>query len=142
MLKLVFLTDQFYNAYKNCPEIEQKETRPFIRIEIFLDGVLWAIPLRSNIAHQHVIWTDRENGCGADLTKAVVIEDPEKYISDIKPYVRPNEFKVLKKIDAYYVSARMRTFISDYKKAKAEPFIPRNKFLLKYSTLQYFEDYI
>ena len=98
MLKLVFLTDQFYNAYKNCPEIEQKETRPFIRIEIFLDGVLWAIPLRSNIAHQHVIWTDRENGCGADLTKAVVIEDPEKYISDIKPYVRPNEFKVLKKL--------------------------------------------
>lgn len=142
MLKTVFLTKEFYLAYSNCDEIEKKETRPYIRIQIEIDGVLWGIPLRSHITHDHVIWTDKKNGCGIDFTKAVVIEKPEEYISSVQPHIRPDEFKVLKKIGEYQVFRKLKHYISEYKKAKAHPEIPRNRHLIQYSTLQYFEKYI
>ena len=142
MLKTVFLTKEFYNAHKHHSEIEQKETRPYIRIQIVIDGVLWGIPLRSHIKHEHVIWTDKDNGCGIDFSKAVVIEEPEKYISDLRPHIRPDEFNVLKKIDEHRVIQKMQQYIKAYKKAKDKPKIPRNRDLLRFSTLHYFEDYI
>lgn len=142
MLKTVFLTKEFYNAHTEHCEIEQKETRPYIRIQILIDGVLWGIPLRSHISHEFVIWTDKENGCGIDFSKAVVIEKPEEYISDIQPHIRPNEFKVLKKIDEHRISQKMQQYIKAYKKAKEKPKVPRNRDLLRFSTLQYFEEYI
>lgn len=142
MLKVVFLTKEFYRAYAKCQEIEQKETRPYIRVQVMIDGVLWGIPLRSHIKHEHVIWTDKANGCGMDFSKAVVIEKPRKYISAVDPHIRPDEFKVLKRIDEYRVAQKMRQYIKEYKKAKANLQIPRNRQLVKYSTLQYFEKYI
>lgn len=142
MLKTVFLTNEFYKAHEQHSEIEQKETRPYIRIQIMIDGVLWGIPLRSHIKHEYVIWTDKENGCGIDFTKAVVIDKPDQYISDTKPHIRPEEFKVLKKIDEYRVTQKMQQYIREYKKAKQNPKIPRNKQLLNFSTLQYFEEYL
>lgn len=142
LLKPVFLTDAFYRAYVNFPEIEQKETRPYICIQVIVDGVLWGIPLRSHIKHGYAIWTDKENGCGIDFTKAVVIENPEQYISPTRPYIRPEEFKVLKTIDSFRVSKKMKQYIKDYKKAKQNQSIPRNKLLVQFSTLQYFENYL
>ena len=59
MLKPVFLTQNFYTDYAHCPEIEKKDTRPYVRVQIQIDGVLWAIPLRSHISHEHVSWTDK-----------------------------------------------------------------------------------
>lgn len=142
MLKLIFLTKKFYADHAKCPEIEQKETRPYIRIQIVIDGVQWAIPLRSHISHEYAIWTDKDNACGIDFTKAVVIENSYKYISGNPPYIRPDEFKVLKRINEYSVAQKMKQYIKEYKKAKKNPDVPRNKQLLKYSTLQYFEKYI
>lgn len=142
MLKLVFLTKEFYRAHAKCPEIEQKETRPYIRIQVMVNGVLWGIPLRSHIPHEYALWTDKENGCGIDFTKAVVIERPDKYISTNPPHIRPDEFKVLKRIDEHRVAQKLQQYIKAYKKAKANPKISRNKQLLKFSTLQYFEKYI
>lgn len=142
MLKAVFLTEEFYKAYEKCAEIEQKKTRPYIMVEVFVDGVLWGVPLRSHITHEYVIWTDKENGCGIDFTKAVVIEKPDEYISDNAPHIRPNEFKVLKTIDAYSVSQKMKQYIKAYKKAKQCRTVPRNKRLVQFSTLQYFEEYL
>lgn len=142
MLKFIFLTSNFYADYSECEEIEQKETRPYIRIQIVVNGVTWAVPLRSHIDHPHVIWTDKANGCGIDFSKAVVVTKPGKYISGTQPYIRPQEFKVLKQIDEHRIAERLKKYISDYKKAKKKPNIPRNKNLLKCSTLQYFEKYI
>ena len=142
MLKTVFLTDVFYRRYQNCPEIEQKFTRPYIRVEVVLDGILWAIPLRSSIKHKYAIWTDKDNGCGIDLTKAVVVEHPAEYISDIQPRIRENEFRVIKQLDNHFVASKLKKYILDYKKAKTHPEIKRNENLLRCSTLQYFEDYI
>ena len=142
MLKTVFLTKKFYADHSKCNEIEQKESRPYIRIQVVVNGVTWAIPLRSHINHPHVIWTDKANGCGIDFSKAVVVTKPKKYISSTQPHIRPDEFKVLKQIDEYRVVQRLQKYISEYKKAKQKPNIPRNKQLLECSTLQYFEKYI
>ena len=142
MPKLIFLTKAFYSKYTGCNQIEQKEMRPYIRVSVVINGVLWAIPLRSNIDHPNAIWTDKENKCGIDMTKAVVVEDPEKYISSVKPHIRPNEFKVLKRINNYTIEQKLKQHIQDYKDAKLHPEITRNKNILKFSTLQYFEQYI
>lgn len=142
MLKLVYLTEAFYNDHPGCDEIEQKDKRPYIRIHVVVGGVLWGIPLRSHITHEHVLWTDKENRCGIDFSKAVVIEKPAKYISGKTPYIRPNEHKVLKTFDEYRIVQRMQKYIKEYKEAKQHSGIKRNKQLLECSTLQYFEDYI
>jgi protein AbiQ len=107
-----------------------------------VNGVLWGIPLRSHISHDYVLWTDKNNSCGIDFTKAVVITDPNKYISGTQPHIRPDEFKVLKKFDEYRVKQKLQQYVKAYKKAKAHPEIQRNKQLLQFSTLQYFEKYI
>lgn len=142
MLKLVFLTNKFYKDYAKCTEIETKETRPYIRIQVVVNGVLWGIPLRSHITHNHVLWTDKENGCGIDFTKAVVIKKPAQYISGVTPHIRPNEFKVLKTIDEYRVAQKLQQYIKEYKKAKQHIKVARNKNLVQCSTLQYFEEYL
>jgi len=142
LVKLVFLTEKFYKRYEKCTEIEQKDYRPYIRIQVMINGVVWAVPLRSNISHDFVLWTDKDNNCGIDVTKAVVVENPTQYISSVRPYIRPNEFKELKQISEHRIVQKLQQYIKAYKKAKENPGIPRNKELLKYSTLQYFEKYI
>lgn len=144
MLKTVFLSDAFYKAYPThiYNEIEQKTDRPYVRIQVTIKGVVWGIPLRSNISHPHVIWTDEENHCGLDFSKAVVIAKPAKYISGVKPHIRDNEFKVIKKLDEHTVSQKLQKYIKEYKKAKKALKVKRNRELVSFSTLQYFEDYI
>lgn len=116
--------------------------RPYVCIHVVVDGVLWAIPLRSHISHEYVIWTDKENGCGIDFSKAVAISKPNEYISSKKPYIRPNEFAVLKRINKHTVVQKMQQYMKAYLDAKKHPEIARNKQLLEFSTLQYFEEYL
>ena len=142
VLKLIFLTEKFYRDYSACLEIEQKPTRPYIRVGVVVGGVLWAVPLRSNINHKYVIWTDKENHCGMDFSKAVAIARPSEYVSAVTPHMRPREFAELKKINAYAAEQKLRKFIKTYKKAKLHPENPHNRSVLAYSTLQYFEEYI
>lgn len=142
MLNIAFLTKKFFSDYDGCDEIRTKDMRPYICIHVEVDGVLWAIPLRSHISHEHVIWTDKENGCGIDFSKAVAISKPDEYISAKKPYIRPNEFAVLKRINKHTVIQKMQQYMKAYKDAKAHLEISRNKQLVKYSTLQYFEEYL
>ena len=46
------LTPSFFNTYKNCPEIEQKQGRPYYVLLIEWCGYDFAIPLRSHIKHK------------------------------------------------------------------------------------------
>ncbi len=55
--------------------MEQKKDRPYIQLYVEIDGIQFAIPLRSDIRHPHVFWTDKANNCGVDFSKAVVILD-------------------------------------------------------------------
>ncbi|MDD3362421.1 MAG: hypothetical protein PHW34_12180 [Hespellia sp.] len=141
--RFVFLSDEFYLEYPiaKYPEMEQKKDRPYIQVYVEIDGVQYAIPLRSDIHHPHVLWTDKANNCGVDFSKAVVITD-EKYIDITRnPHLRQNEFDALRGKD-YKIKQKMEKYIGKYKKAKKNPSNPINRMLCQYSTLQYFEEYL
>lgn len=144
MLDLVFLSKQFYSDYANgFDEIEQKPDRPYARVVVNVDGVLWCIPFRSHINHPNVILTDAANRCGIDLSKAVVIVDPQRHIDQSRtPHLRSNEFQVVKSLNPSFVALKMRQYIAKYKKAKQHLNVYRNRNIVKCSTLQYFENYI
>ncbi|HBA46414.1 MAG TPA: hypothetical protein DCZ91_01150 [Lachnospiraceae bacterium] len=59
--RFIFLSEDFYQRYPftKYPEIEQKKTRQYIQIYIEVNGIKFAIPLRSDIHHPHVLWTDK-----------------------------------------------------------------------------------
>ena len=143
MLKFVFLTEQFYIDYASCHEIEKKRERPHAQVTLQVGGCLFCIPFRSHIMHEYAYWTDKANHCGLDFSKAVVITDPGKYIDRTNtPFLRPAEYYALKDVSEYEVARRLQYYISQYKKAKTAPEKKRNALLLKYSTLQYFEEWI
>ena len=140
-LDFVFLSDSFYEAYSNCPEIECKRDRPYVRVCVRINGVLFAVPFRSHINHKYVLWTDEENHCGLDFSKAVVIAS-EKFIDRSRePHIRPNEFDSLRGKEQL-IAQRMRQYIRAYKKARVRMDVPRNRIVCQYSTLQYFESYL
>ena len=141
--KFIFLSKEFYNDYptNNYPEIEQKETRPYIQVVINIDDIIFAIPMRSNINHPYALFTDKANKCGLDFSKTVVIND-DKYIEKNKtPYIRPNEFNALRGKE-YRIKKKLMEYIKKYKKAKADITLPFAHEIVSNSTLQYFEKYI
>jgi hypothetical protein len=141
-VKLVFLTQQFYNDYFHCPEILHKEDRPHIQVQVKIDGFLFCIPLRSNINHLHVIWTDKANNCGLDLSKTIVITNSSEYIDVTrKPVIRQQEFDSLRGKE-HLIKTSLIKYIAKYKLAKSNIHISRNRILIQYSALQYFEEYI
>ena len=118
--KFVFLSEEFYTAYPSAdyPEMEQKHNRPYIQLYVEIDGIQYAIPLRSGISHPHVLWTDKKNHCGVDFSKAVVITD-EKYIdASTDPHIRQDEFDALRGKD-YKIKTKMEKYIEAYNKAKS-----------------------
>ena len=141
--RFVFLSDEFYGAYpaSEFPEIEQKRYRPYIQVIIEIGELKFAIPLRSGINHPHVFWTDKENHCGVDFSKAVVINDDCYIDSENEPRLRQNEFDALRGKD-YRIKVKMSAYIEKYKKARKNINDPINHTLVKFSTLQYFENEI
>lgn len=142
MLDLVFLTDEFYTDYAACVEIEKKPLRPHVCVAFLVDGHLCCVPFRSHILHQYAIFTDQEKRCGLDFSKTVVITDSNRYINrEKRVFLRPNEYDVFKKITPHDVKSAMSRYLKQYQRAKKAPEIPRNKELLKYSCIKYFEEY-
>jgi len=140
-MKFIFLSRLFYRAYMECHEIEKKETRPYVQVYTQIGGYTFAIPLRSNINHQHVLWTDKPQKCGVDFSKAVIVLK-EEYIDPVnKPYIRQSEFDSLRGKE-FIIQKKMIHYIETYRKAKQNTHIERNRMLCAYSTLQYFEEYI
>ena len=140
-MKFIFLSNEFYEDYANCTEIEQKTNRPYVQIAVEMNGVLYAIPMRSNIKHQFAFFTDKENLCGLDYSKTVIISD-DKYIDSIRhPRIRDIEFKAVRNKE-YQIKQGLSRYIKQYKKAAARKDISRNARLCKYSALQYFEEYL
>ena len=139
-MKYIFLTDEFYEHYINCTEIEQKSDRPYVQLYIRIKNIHFAIPFRSNIKHRYVYWTDKANGFGLDYSKAVIIENLDYIDTSRKPYIREHEHKALVGKDRD-VEKGLLKYIAEYIKAK-EKIDERSKRLRQYSTLQYFEKII
>lgn len=141
---ITFLTRDFYNDYplSKYEQIERKLERPYAQANVTIKNLHFAIPLRSNITHPHVFWTDKKNKCGVDFSKAVLILDVAKYINTTtKVFLRPHEFRKLKGKE-FRITQMMSDFIETYKSARLNPNDRINQMICKYSTLQYFEEYI
>lgn len=137
-MKYIYLNEKFYNDFPKdiYPELEIKKERPYIQIVIEINNIMFALPLRSNISHQYVYYSDKENKCGIDYSKAVVIN--EGYIDKEKiPQIRQKEFNKLKGKDRIIYNQFIK-YIKKYKIAKNK--IDRHSVqLVKFSSLQYFE---
>lgn len=138
-MKFNFLTKEFFDKYKECLELEKKENRPYACTTLInCLGMTFAVPLRSSIQHEYALFTDKEKTKGLDLSKAVIINDYEKFVdTTTKVYISDDEYKVLLGKENF-LSKKLETYIKKYKKALKNPDIPKNSILLKYSTLQYF----
>lgn len=141
--RFVFLSNEFYNEYpaSKYPEIAQKHNRPYIQVYVEINGIQYAIPLRSDIHHPYVLWTDKANNCGVDFSKAVVVSKESYIDATVEPHLRQNEFDALRGKD-YKIKIKMERYIEKYKKAKQDLSKPINQMLVRYSTLQYFEEEI
>ena len=131
IMKYIYLDNNFYNRHPqiNYPEILQKKDRPYV-----------AIPLRSNINHNYVFWSDKKNKCGIDFTKAVPIEHKD-INANRHPSIRQNEFNALKGKEHSIIKS-FKGFIKKYNHSKQHPNLPESKVILRYSTLPYFENYL
>lgn len=138
MLRYIFLAPKFFMHYNKSryPEIEHKADRPHVLVAVKISSLHFGIPMRSNINHPHVFWTDKKNRCGIDYSKSVIIPD-DTYIDSRIPHIRDNEHEVIKN-NHYKIISGFEKYIQSYIKALDELHIDRKKLLCKYSTLQYF----
>ena len=137
--RIAFLSDSFYRDHPNPPfkEMEQNQNRPYIVFLVEIEGHIWAIPFRSHIRHAYAFFTDRENKCGIDYSKAVVVDRPEYIDQQTRPHLRQNEFEALRG-NEFAVQKGFEKYIKLYKKAVRSGH-SRYQSLIKYSTLQNYE---
>lgn len=137
-MNIKVLTIEFYTQYKDCNEILHKENRPYFFLTLEIDGLMYAIPFRHHISHSYAFRTI-ENA-GIDFSKAVVVID-ESYISDINVNIDSAEYKILKR-NENKIKVSFNRYIKQFKKALKNKHIPRNRNFIKFSALQYFEEYL
>ena len=137
------LSEKFYEDYphEQYSELMLKENRPYTQVITEVNGLKFAVPLRSDISHrQNVLWTDKNAKHGLDFTKAILILN-DGYISDEKVFIRQKEHKHLLGKERR-VKEKMEKCILDYKEAKSDLSLEHNVEYCSFSSLQYFEKYI
>ena len=92
------LSAVFYAEFSQYKEILTKEDRPYYVLLLELDGLTYAIPLRSHITHPYCFIADNSAGqnSGLDFSKAVVISDLTQYIDPAPVTIRQHEYNILK----------------------------------------------
>ena len=80
--EIKLLSEQFYNDYNisNYPEMEDKQSRPFLVLLVKIDDNTFAIPFRTNIKHKYCYKftnTNRSTNTytALDYSKAVIVND-------------------------------------------------------------------
>lgn len=134
-IKFYLLENQFYIDYQGCPEILNKENRPYVVFLLTLNNLTFAVPLRSRICHKYAIKTVGNKGI--DFSKAVVINDRQKYISNKRVLIGSREYQIVMS-QKWRITQKMANYIEKYKKALKNNSVPANKILCNSSSLQYF----
>jgi len=143
-MKFHRLSTAFYSQFGQYAEILDKASRPYYVFLMQLDGLTYAIPLRSNISHKFCFIADNSNGQnrGLDYSKAVVITDVAKYIDPANVTIRQNEYNILKQHE-FIIKKQFSSYVTFYKKE----FLRRNKNsalpvspLCAYAALKYFHN--
>ena len=73
-MKLRQLTSSAYLSFSILPEVLHKEERGYGLLEVKYEGMIFAIPFRSNLNHKHGFKTIFRNNewCGLDYSKALI----------------------------------------------------------------------
>lgn len=137
-LKLVFLSESFYEKYKNCREILHKHERPYVCLGIKIQGKVFAIPFRHHITHKYAFIVD--GGSGLDYTKAVIIQDASD-ISNETPWINQKSFNAIKGNEGK-IKSGMENFLKLYRKARKYKENNHYRSILQCSALVHFDIYI
>ena len=136
------LSAAFYAQFSRCEEILTKEERPYYVLLLELDGLTYAIPLRSHITHPYCFIADSSNDqkSGLDYSKAVIITDSAKYIDPAPVTIRQHEYNFLKQRE-YLIKKQFSSYVASYKKEirrrQKNPALPVSA-LCRYASLKYF----
>jgi len=136
------LSAVFYSEFSHYAEILNKANRPYYVAVMTLDGLTYAVPLRSNINHKYCFIADDPNGqnSGLDYSKAVVITDIAKYIDPAEVTIRRHEYDVFKQNEPI-IKKQFSSYVESYKKEfrrrQKNPLLPESP-LCRYTTLKYF----
>lgn len=137
-MKLKILSKDFYDTYAGCKELLKKANRPYACLTIEVDDILFAIPFRHHIRHKYAFHTIGE--AGLDYTKAVIISE-SRFLSEDRPTIESKEFAIIKK-NEQKIRYGLKQYVHQYKRAMKHKGNPRSANILKYSALQYFEEYL
>lgn len=144
LVELRKLSNEFYKAYPHnkFPEIESKLGRPYAVLLVEINGVKFAIPLRTNIRHAFCYkfrTSDRktESSTGIDFSKAVVISN-ESYLSE-ETDINDKEYLELQE-KAFFIINKFKKYVNDYIQFRKNG---GNEYIAKrylFSTLKYFDE--
>ena len=142
------LSNEFYNKYPSSlyPEMELKQSRPFLVLIVKIDGHTFAIPFRTNVRHNYCYkfkntGRQTETNTALDFTKAVIINDL-KYIG--VPATIDHEEYIELSSKSFFIIKKFKSFIERSKRLMADP----NKYQYEYNwfsnycTLKYFSDFL
>jgi protein AbiQ len=136
------LMPAFYTQFGHYMEILTKEDRPYYVLVLEVDGLTYAIPLRSHISHPYCFIADNTGGqrSGLDYSKAAVITDAALYIDPAPVTIRRNEFRTLRRKE-FLIRKQFSSYAASYRKAvlrrRQNPALPESP-LCRYSSLKYF----
>lgn len=144
LVELRKLSNEFYKAYPHnkFPEIESKLGRPYAVLLVEINGVKFAIPLRTNIRHAFCYkfrTSDRktESSTGIDFSKAVVISN-ESYLGE-ETDINDKEYLELQE-KAFFIINKFKKYVNDYIQFRKNG---GNEYIAKrylFSTLKYFDE--
>ncbi len=97
-MKLRLLTDKAYNKISTLPEALHKQNRGYGIVTVKINGLVFALPLRSNLKHSHGFKTILRNKQwnGVDYSKAIIVTKGDLRATPFKPR-DDKEYEKLKK---------------------------------------------
>ena len=134
-MKIIKLSESFYEEYSGCSEIMRKHDRPYYCLELKVDSITYAIPFRHHIQHQYSFLTI--NNAGLDYSKAVVLASKEM-ISDAPVRIDTAEWRLINGHEDDILFGFVK-YLRLYRKALKNRNIPKYQRIIEYSALKYFD---
>lgn len=146
VVELRKLSDEFYKDYPHTKysEMECKPGRPYVVLLLEIDGVKFAIPLRTNIRHSYCYKfrtsnRETESNTGIDYSKAVVISKAS-YLGE-ETDINDKEYLELQE-KTYFIISKFKKYVEgyiDYKRNGGNEYIAKR---YRFSTLNYFDAFL
>ena len=122
LYEIRYLSKDFYDVYTKTsyPELECKETRPFLVLLVKINDLKFAIPFRSNITHNFCYKFENSNrisksSTALDFSKSIIVKD-DVYL-DNYAFIDKEEYKELNS-KIYFIISKFKKFLLTYVKIK------------------------